>query len=101
MNNGIDIGSKRGQPIECVAPGVVLHVGSMRGLGKMVIVDHAGGYLSIYAHLESISVSQDQEVTSGTNIGNVGDSGSLGGEKLHFEIRKSTNALNPVEWLEK
>ena len=101
MNNGIDIGAQKGQPVQCIAPGTVIHVGSMRGLGRMVIVDHAGGYLTIYAHLDEIQVNQDQQVEFGSILGSVGDSGSLGGVKLHFELRKSTETLDPVEWLEK
>jgi murein DD-endopeptidase MepM/ murein hydrolase activator NlpD len=73
----------------------------MRGLGKMVIVDHVGGYLSIYAHLQDISVEVDQKVALDTELGRVGETGSLGGAKLHFEIRKSAEALNPLLWLEK
>ncbi|NLG19464.1 MAG: peptidoglycan DD-metalloendopeptidase family protein [Fibrobacter sp.] len=101
MNNGVDIGAKKGAPVSCVAPGTVIHVGWMRGLGRLVIVDHTSGYITIYAHLDQIDVSLDQEASYGTVLGRVGDSGSIGGEKLHFEIRKSTSSLNPVEWLER
>lgn len=100
MNNGLDIGAKMGSPVSCVASGSVIYVGWMRGLGRLVIVDHSSGYITIYAHLEKINVDLDQEVNLGTVLGHVGDSGSLGGEKLHFEIRKSTSSLNPMEWLE-
>jgi len=100
MNNGLDIGAKMGSPVSCVASGTVIHVGWMRGLGRLVIVDHSDGYITIYAHLDKINVDLDQEVSLGTVLGHVGDSGSLGGEKLHFEIRKSTSSLNPMEWLE-
>lgn len=100
MNNGLDIGAKMGSPVSCVASGSVIYVGWMRGLGRLVIVDHSSGYITIYAHLEKINVDLDQEVSLGTVLGHVGDSGSLGGEKLHFEIRKSTSSLNPMEWLE-
>ena len=101
VNNGIDIEAKKGESVRCVSPGTVIHTGWMRGLGKMVIVDHVGGYLSIYAHLESIDVENDQMVQIDEIVGKVGETGSLGGAKLHFEIRKSATALNPIEWLEK
>lgn len=101
MNNGIDIGAAKGEPVRCVAPGTVIHTGWMRGLGQIVIVDHNGGYITVYAHLQDIAVRMDQMVDSGTKLGNVGDTGSMGDARLHFEIRKSTDAFNPSEWLEK
>ena len=101
LNNGIDIGADNGDDVRSIAAGTVIHTGWMRGLGKMVIVDHVGGYLSIYAHLQDISVEMNQNITPDQKIGTVGETGSLGGAKLHFEIRKSAVALNPVEWLEK
>jgi septal ring factor EnvC (AmiA/AmiB activator) len=101
MNNGIDIGASKGDIVRCVAPGTVIHTGWMRGLGQIVIVDHNGGYITVYAHLQEIAVKMDQSVDFGTKIGNVGDTGSMGEACLHFEIRKSTDAFNPSEWLEK
>jgi septal ring factor EnvC (AmiA/AmiB activator) len=101
LNNGIDIGADDGDEVHCVAMGTVIHTGWMRGLGKMVIVDHVGGYLSIYAHLREINVALNQKVTPELVLGTVGETGSLGGTKLHFEIRKSSEALNPAEWLAK
>jgi septal ring factor EnvC (AmiA/AmiB activator) len=101
MNNGIDIGAVKGQPVHCVAPGTVIHTGWMRGLGQIVIVDHSAGYLTVYAHLQNITVTQDQSVELGTSLGTVGDTGSMGGPRLHFQIRKSTDAFDPSEWLEK
>lgn len=101
MNNGVDIAARRGEPVYCVAGGTVIHTGWMRGLGKMVIVDHTDGFLSIYAHLEQIDVNVDQKVEMAAVLGRVGETGSLGGTRLHFELRKSAEALNPVEWLEK
>lgn len=101
MNNGIDIGASKGEQVRCVAHGNVIHTGWMRGLGKMVIVEHSDGYLSIYAHLENIDVDVDEKLTPESIIGKVGATGSLGGSRMHFEIRKSSEALNPLDWLEK
>jgi septal ring factor EnvC (AmiA/AmiB activator) len=101
MNNGIDIGAEKGTSVRCVAPGTVIHTGWMRGLGQIVIVDHNGGYITVYAHLQEIDVRMDQTVDLGTRLGNVGDTGAMGDANLHFEIRKSTDAFNPSEWLEK
>lgn len=95
MSNGIDILASTGMSVRSVAPGRVAYVGSMRGLGNFLMVDHAGGYLTIYANLAEIKVPKDKEVEYGTVLGTLGKSG-----KLHFEVRKMTDALNPRDWLE-
>jgi septal ring factor EnvC (AmiA/AmiB activator) len=71
----------------------------MRGLGKLVIVDHGGDYLTIYAHLEEISVSANTAITAGAALGQAGVSADAEGASLHFEIRKSTDSLDPLLWL--
>ncbi len=101
MSNGIDIKIAKGNSVYCVAPGTVDYVGWMRGYGKFVIVNHYGGYLTIYAHLEKIEVAQDQEIDYGASLGVSGDTGSLDGPKLHFQIRHLSETLNPNKWLEK
>jgi len=101
MNTGIDISARKGEKVSCIASGKVAYIGWMRGFGKFAIVDH-GGYYTTYAHMDEVMVEKDDEVKSGSVIGTVGgDGGILGETKLHFEIRKSTEALDPVEWLEK
>jgi septal ring factor EnvC (AmiA/AmiB activator) len=101
MSIGVDIGTGRGERVECVASGKVEYVGWMRGYGQFVIVNHPGGYLTIYAHLDSIMVAKDKDVATGEALGTVGETGSLDGAKLHFQVRKSSDPLNPREWLEK
>jgi murein hydrolase activator len=100
MNNGIDIGATPGQEVHSVAAGTVIYTGSMRGLGRLVIVEHGGDYLTIYSHLEEINVSANQKVIAGTTLGRVGIA-AAGSESslLHFEIRKSTESLDPLLWL--
>jgi septal ring factor EnvC (AmiA/AmiB activator) len=100
MNTGIDISATKGEKVHCVAPGKVAYVGWMRGLGKLVIVDH-GGYYTTYARLEEALVAKDGKVEPGTVLGLVGESQTFEEPKLHFEIRKSTEAMDPAEWLEK
>jgi septal ring factor EnvC (AmiA/AmiB activator) len=100
MNNGIDVGLAVGEPVRCVAVGIVAYVGRMRGLGRFIVVDHFGGYLTIYANLASIAVAQGDEVEYGTILGAAGAAAGGGGGRLHFEVRKSTEALDPLEWLE-
>jgi murein hydrolase activator len=101
MNNGIDIGANNNEAVHCVAEGTVIHTGSMRGLGRLVIVDHGNNFLTIYAHLAEIDVSTNQSVTAGTVVGRAGAGGISETPLVHFEIRKSTDALDPDRWLEK
>ncbi|MDD5673040.1 MAG: peptidoglycan DD-metalloendopeptidase family protein [Chitinivibrionales bacterium] len=100
VNNGIDIAGHSGQKVYAVAPGTVMYVGWMRGMGKFAIVDHGDQYLTIYAHCQDISVRQDEAVTPATAVGVLGDA-DVSGPMLHFEIRLSTAALDPLEWLQK
>jgi len=105
-NDGIDIAVKKGTPVRNVAPGTAL-IGSilykdgpsLRGLGRYVIVDHGGGYYTIYAHLDEITTGHEQKIGTGDEIGK---SGSRYSEpKLSFKIKKMIESLNPEEWLEK
>ncbi len=98
MNNGIDIAPRGSSTVQSVASGTIIHIGSMRGLGKLVIVDHSGGYITVYAHLNQIAVKLDQQIENGNILGRVNTESA--GQGLHFEIRKSTNALDPADWLE-
>ena len=67
--------------------------------GMIVILNHGDGYYTLYAHLSEIDVSVGQEVLSGAMIGKSGDTGSLKGPELHFEVRKGGTSLDPQEWL--
>jgi len=105
-NDGIDIAVKKGTSVRNVAPGTAL-IGSilykdgpsLRGLGRYVIVDHGGGYYTIYAHLDEITTGHEQKIGTGDEIGK---SGSRYSEpKLSFKIKKMVESLNPEEWLEK
>jgi len=98
-NNGIDIGAAEGQGVKCIAEGSVLYTGSMRGLGRLVIVDHGNGYLTVYADLEQIGVATGQKVEAGTVVGKAGEATGENGVQVHFEIRKSTDSLDPQQWL--
>jgi murein hydrolase activator len=100
MNTGIDISAQKGEKVYCIASGKVAYIGWMRGFGKFAIVDH-GGYYTTYAQMEEVIVEKDTDVSPRSVIGVIGDQSIAGGTKLHFEIRKSTEALDPLEWLEK
>jgi len=98
FNSGIDSASTFGTPIACVARGRVEYVNWLEGYGKCVIINHGGGFYTLYAHASEIGVTVGKEVAAGEIIGRVGDTGSTIGTALHFEIRKGREALNPLEW---
>ncbi|MBW3660958.1 MAG: peptidoglycan DD-metalloendopeptidase family protein [Gemmatimonadetes bacterium] len=99
VNNGIDIRAPLGTPVRAVESGEVVYADWNGGYGQMVIVDHEGGDYSLYAHLDRMDVAIGQSVSKGSVIGTVGETGSLVGAKLHFEIRKEGRAVDPIGWL--
>ena len=101
MNNGVDIQAPAGTPIIAVAAGVVEFVDWIDAFGKCVILNHGGGYYTLYAHVASTMVAQGQKVGRGQAIAEVGDTGSLQGYVCHFEVRQGRKAMNPAEWLGK
>ena len=101
MNNGLDISASAGAPIVAVAAGVVEFVDWIDAFGECVILNHGGGYYTLYAHVAGTNVDQGQKIARGQVIAEVGDTGSLEGFICHFEIRKARQALNPAEWLSK
>ncbi len=101
MNNGIDIQAPAGAPIIAVAAGVVEFVDWIDAFGKCVILNHGGGYYTLYAHVATTMVSQGQKVGRGQAIAEVGDTGSMEGYVCHFEVRMGRRALNPMEWVGK
>jgi murein hydrolase activator len=97
--NGIDIAAAEGTPIRAVAPGVAVYVDWLPGYGRTVILDHGSGYYTLYAHASSVSVARGAKVKEGQVIAAVGDTDSVKGTCLHFEVRQGEKALNPREWL--
>jgi septal ring factor EnvC (AmiA/AmiB activator) len=95
---GVDFGGEAGVPVRAVAAGEVRFAGWFRGYGKIVILDHSEQYFTISGHLESIEVEVGDEVASGEMLGSVGETGSLSGPRLYFEIREGSEALDPVSW---
>ncbi|MEW6120752.1 MAG: peptidoglycan DD-metalloendopeptidase family protein [Pseudomonadota bacterium] len=96
---GIDIVAARNTPVKAVAPGRVVYSGSgLRGYGQLVIVKHAGEFLSAYAHNESVLVKEGETVSAGQRIALMGDSGT-DRVKLHFEIRRYGKPLDPLTYL--
>jgi murein hydrolase activator len=101
INNGIDIQAAMGTPVRAVARARVDYTSEDFGTyGQMVILNHGDGYYTLYGHLSEIDVSVGQEIGAGATIGRVGDSGSLKGTVLHFEVREGGSALDPLGWLQ-
>jgi septal ring factor EnvC (AmiA/AmiB activator) len=99
FNNGIDIKAPAGSPVRTVAAGRVEFVDWVAGYGNCIIINHGGGYYTLYAHVADIFVRPEQNVSANEVIAEVGDTDSLHGFACHFEIRKSKQALNPMDWL--
>jgi septal ring factor EnvC (AmiA/AmiB activator) len=99
VQNGIDIEAPMGSPVRAVSPGRVVHAGWFKGYGNIVIVDHGEGYHSLVAHLASMQTAMGEEVEEGAVLGTVGDSGSLKGPYLYFEIRERGRPVDPRPWL--
>lgn len=99
-NKGIDIASPQGTPVASVASGIVEFVDWLSGYGRCVILNHGEGYYTLYAHCSRVLVAQGARVTEGQTIAEVGDTDSVKGSCLHFEIRHRETAMNPEEWLE-
>ena len=98
-NPGVDIQAGIGADVLAAATGAVAYVNWLRGYGQFVIIDHGQGYYTLYAHLSDVLVEPGERVSAGELIALAGDSGSLEGPKLHFEIRHKKEQLDPTEWL--
>ncbi len=99
LQKGLDLRAKAGAEVRAVGTGAVVYAGWLKGYGNLVIVDHGGGYHSLYAHLANSQVDVGNEVEEGEALGQVGDTGSLKGAYLYFEIRKGGQAIDPLPWL--
>jgi lipoprotein NlpD len=100
-NKGIDIGGKLGDAVLAAADGRVVYAGSgLRGYGNLVILKHNDTFLSAYAHNQTILVKEDQTVTKGQKIAEMGQSDS-DRVKLHFEIRRQGKPVDPALYLPK
>ena len=98
-NPGIEIEAKEDTPVLVVCTGQVTKITWMRGYGNTVIVDHRDGYYTVYAHLGAIYAGEGHIVEAGDMIGRVGQSGSLEGPRLHFEIWVQREKQDPLGWL--
>ena len=101
FHSGIDItaGGCYGAPIYAAASGTVITASSHWSYGNYVVIDHGGGYSTLYAHASSLAVSKGQYVNQGDVIAYIGSTGQSTGPHLHFEIRVNGNTQNPSNWV--
>ena len=97
MHTGIDIGAPTGANILAANSGTVLITAFTTGYGNKIVIDHGGGYVTLYAHCSKILVKEGQEVKQGDVIGLVGSTGWSTGPHLHFEIMFEGERINPLE----
>ena len=101
FRSGIDIKADHGEPIRSVFKGKVIYSNWFKGYGNMIIIDHGNSYYTVYAHMEETFKSKGDEVDAGEVIATVGDTGSMTGAKLYFEVRHHGKPMNPLKWLKK
>ena len=101
QNSGIDIAAKEGVEVVSVLRGRITSITWIRGFGNTLIIDHGAGFYSVYTHLGEVYVTPNEIVASGQKIATVGDSGSVDGITLHFEIWHNREKQNPAIWLRK
>ena len=99
--NGVVLGAPRGREIRAVYHGRVIFADWLAGMGLLVIVDHGGGYMSLYGYNETTLKIVGDWVAPGDVIATVGDSGGQDRSGLYFEIRQGTKTLNPRSWVSK
>jgi murein DD-endopeptidase MepM/ murein hydrolase activator NlpD len=95
-NDGINIAAPRGTPVHAAENGVVVYAGNqLRGFGNLVLIRHADGWVTAYAHNDTLLVKKGQQVKRGDVIARVGSTGNVSQPQLHFELRKGTEAVDP------
>jgi septal ring factor EnvC (AmiA/AmiB activator) len=99
FRKGVDFAAEAGVPVRAVAPGEVRFAGWFRGYGRIVILDHGGGYFTVSGHLDELRVDVGEGVEEGGILGTVGETGSLSGPRLYFEIREGAEPRDPARWL--
>ena len=99
FRNGVDIEAVEGRDVAAVFTGHVVYTGWFKGYGNLIILDHDNEYYTLYAHVAETLVKEGDDVKQGQRIGTVGDTGSLEGPRLYFEVRYQGRPQNPQQWL--
>jgi septal ring factor EnvC (AmiA/AmiB activator) len=98
FRSGVNFAAQAGAKVRSVATGIVRFAGWFRGYGRIVIVDHGDSYHTISGHLDEIEVKVGTKVSEGESLGSVGETGSLRGPSLYFELRKDGEPVDPEPW---
>ena len=98
VHKGIDMPAPTGTPVYAAGGGVVLKAETVEGWGKLVVLEHADGFSTFYAHLDEITVETGVKVAVAQVIGKVGNTGQSTGPHLHYEVRKNGEHVNPADY---
>jgi len=101
FRRGIEIEAREGEAVRAVSDGVVVYADWYKGYGKLIILDHGNGFYTLYGNLSQLDPSRGVRVSKGQVIGRAGETGSLRGAKLYFEVRKNGEAEDPLTRLTK
>jgi murein DD-endopeptidase MepM/ murein hydrolase activator NlpD len=100
VNDGINVAVPEGTPVKAAEDGVVAYSGSeLKGYGNLVLVRHSNGYVTAYAHASEVLVKRGDTIKRGQVIAKSGQSGEVGSPQLHFEIRKGSSPVDPLQFL--
>ena len=99
-NDGINILAARGSKVLAAENGVIVYAGNeLRGFGNLILIKHANGWTSAYAHMDKMSIRKGQTVKRGDTIGTVGMTGHINKPQLHFELRRKSKTINPQAYV--
>ncbi len=101
FRRGIEIAVREGEPVRAVSDGQVAYGDWYKGYGKLVIIEHGPGFYTLYGNLSRLDLKEGDRVARGQVLGLAGDTGSLKGAKLYFELRRNGEAQDPLAWLAK
>lgn len=102
QNDGINVAVPEGTPIKAAEDGVVAYAGNeLKSYGNLVLIRHANGYVTAYAHASEILVKRDEPIKRGQVIAKAGQTGSVTAPQLHFEVRKGSSPVDPMPYLDK
>jgi septal ring factor EnvC (AmiA/AmiB activator) len=95
---GLFIRAVTGETVHAVADGLVVYADWLRGFGNLLILDHGGGFMSLYANNEGLLRKVGEKVRAGDPVANVGASGSSADSGLYFELRRDGKPFDPLKW---
>ena len=101
FRRGIEISAREGEAVHAVGDGKVAFANWYKGYGNLVIIEHGPGFYTLYGNLSRLDLKENDRVAKGQVIGLAGETGSLKGSKLYFEVRRNGEAQDPLLWLAK